>query len=255
MTKSHTIRLVFFGLLLALGATRAFSQAVIVAGVTDPGTVIYYVNEVQNTLNTVSNTAAEVQNGIQMIKDEEQALQSLGSGGWQGFLNAFDYETHAIDTYNAALQQLPSLSQIDAVEQLIQTQGYAQAAESAKALANSFNAADSVLHSTDGLIKDTQQRQLSAATLESDAHTAGSPVQLAQLRLQELDLLRGEIADTNMTLQSEKEYEEVQIENQQMATELIQAWAQHYDNGTTTYHNVEPDASTVDKNSPAFQPH
>ena len=88
-----------------------------------------------------------------------------------------------------------------------------------------------------------------------EAQSNTSPVQLAQQQIQGLALLQAECADTNGVLEAQYNYEQVQIENSQMETELYEKWGQHFNDGTTTYQNVEPDASTVDQNSPAFAPH
>ena len=223
-----------------------------VTTILDPAFWAKQTATVANTLKTADQTAQELVYAEKTYKQTLQAMQSLGKGDWQGVLSAMDYETAAVNNYANAVTNLPSLSQITAVRQLAQTEGYQKAALAASNLAASFNAADQTFHSTDYLIQDTKARERAAAEILANA-AAQKPgsIQLAQDRIEQLQLLQGEISDTNMVLGSFQNYLAVQQQNQLLQQQLVDAWVNHVsgaqNNFQSTYVSQEPSVAAENK--------
>jgi len=242
-------------LLFAVAVTAASAQSTVtVTSITDPVFLSNQLQQVQSAIKTATSAVAELQYAQEIYKSELQTLQSLGQGDWQGILDAMAYETQAINTYSDAVQNLPTAAQILGVEKLAQDKGYQEAALQAQNLARSFDAADQALLSTNSLIQDTKYREQEAAKIMANAaqQKPGS-IQLAQDRIEQLQLIQDELSDTNMAIGSFQNYLTVQEQNQKLQQALFDAQADRYQGLTTDpasppviYQRQEPDASSVD---------
>ena len=240
-------RIALFALLTTIPAAVTFAQQAVIVAQSSPEAAAFYIKQAAQAVQTVTNTAQEAKYALQSYQATLQSLKQLGQGNWSSLVSAFDYETEAMNNYNNAVQQLPTLDQINAIRQLTQTQGYQVAAAQAGELARSFNAADETLHSANSLIQDTKYRNQAENSIMNNAMSAATtPVQLAQDDIQSLNLLQGEMTDTNMLLASMQHDVTVQQENQQMQQSLFNSWANRYNNTNTTYVNQAPDWTSYD---------
>jgi len=242
-------------LVFAVSAAALSAQATVtVTSITDPVFLSNQLQQVQSAIKTATSAVAELQYAQEIYQGQLQTLQSLGQGDWQGILDAMGYETQAINTYSSAVQNLPTAAQILGIQRLAQEKGYQQAALQAQNLARSFDAADQALLSTNSLIQDTKYREQEAAKIMTNAaqQKPGS-IQLAQDRIEQLQLIQDELSDTNMALGSFQNYLTVQEQNQKLQQALFDAQADRYQglasdpaSPPVTYQRQEPDASSVD---------
>ena len=197
-------------LLFALSLS-AFAQ-VPTADVIDPQTIVHYIQELQQLANNVQNGIQQLQEADAMVQYQIQALQQLSSGSWQGFVNAWDYETGTLNNSAALASQVPEINDSMDLATFMKT----------------WNAATNVVHSTDYLIKDTQMRQQLWQQQMNNSAASNGPVGQLQAANQALALLGGEVADINMNLGAWKDYfvarEEIQDTSNQQELDIINSY-------------------------------
>jgi conjugal transfer/entry exclusion protein len=191
-----------------------------VTSITDPGTLIYRIQEAQNAAQTIENAIQQLQTADQALQYQIMSLQNLTHGSWQGFVNAWNDETVALNGYIAVVDNMPSLSQITAVADLVQSQGYKNAVSQLQTLQANWANASNVVHTTDNLVKNTANRQQLWSNIQ--ANSSGNQSTLGQLETmnQALGLLGGEIQDLNTNMGSWKDYFVAQVEQQQMQQQI-----------------------------------
>ena len=235
-------------LLVIFGSVVLYSFAqipVTITSNTDPGTLVNYIEQAQRYAQTIQNAIQELQTADQALQYQIQALQQLDSGTWNGFVKAWDMETGAINEYTALVAQLPSLSQIQAVSDLVQTQGYQAALSNMQTLQKNWGLASNIVHTTDTLVQNTAYRQqLWSQTLANSASSQSQgPVAQLQAVNQALALLGGEVADLNVNMGSWKDYFVAQVEQQQMQQKIQQQEADQFIEGNSaknwTYQNED----------------
>ena len=215
---------------------HSFAQIpVTITSNTDPGTLVNYIEQAQRYAQTIQNAIQELQTADQALQYQIQALQQLDSGTWSGFVKAWDMETGAINEYTALVAQLPSLSQIQAVSDLIQTQGYQAALSNMQALQKNWGLATNIVHTTDNLVQNTAYRQqLWSQTLANSSSSQNqSAVGQLQTVNQALALLGGEISDLNVNMGSWKDYFVAQVEQQRMQQQVQQQQADQFIEGNS----------------------
>ncbi len=237
----RTLAIAAFSISFVAGYAQFVTLSQIV-GNSDPGTMAYYVNSLANALQTAQNTVSEVENTTAMLQAQYDALKSLSTGSWDGFVTAFDDETKALQDYSTVIAQLPTLGGPDgfeAINKLVQTAGYQDMAQSSANIATSMTAADRAVDATNTLYKNTIVRgQLWPQLLAQSKSTDSVTSQLQSLN-SAMSLLGGELADLHTTLNAVANYYVTRDQIQQeKAIEDNAAWnkfcAQSFDPDTAT---------------------
>jgi conjugal transfer/entry exclusion protein len=219
-------------LLFSVVGVLSFAQIpVTITSNSDPGTILYYINEGQRYANTIENAIQMLQTADTSLQYQIQALQQLDSGTWQGFVNAWNDETVSINGYTSLVASLPSLSQIQTVADLVNSSDYTAALAGMRTLQTNWGYATNIVHSTDNLVKNTSNRQTLWAQAQAASAYANGPVAELQAVNQELGLIGGEVQDMNLNLQAWKDYFVAQNEQQQMQAKLRQQQADSFVQG------------------------
>ncbi len=225
-----------FLFLLASFVSGAYAQIpVTVSSIVDPGTIAERLADAERFAQTIQNAIQQLQTASQALQYQIQAAQDLGQGGWNGFVKAFDDEEAAISSYTSLVDNMPSLSDIAAVNDLINTQGYQAAKVNLDALNTRWYNADQAVHQTDTLFKNTATRENLWAQIQDQSQNGqnkNSTVSQLQLLDQQLGLLGGEMTDVHATLASYKQYEVALREQQDMARRVQVQQMDNYYTGT-----------------------
>jgi conjugal transfer/entry exclusion protein len=198
-----------------------FAQVpVTVTSITDPGTLVQRINDAQHFAQTIQNAVQQLQTATESLQYQIMALQELEKGSWQGFVNAWNDETVALNGYIQIVDQMPSLSQIQAVADLVQSQGYKAAVSDLRTLQGNWARAGNIVHTTDTLIKNTATRQQLWSQIQSQSSSSQSAIAQLQTMNEALGLVGGEVRDLNMNMGSWKDYFVAQVEQQQMQQKI-----------------------------------
>lgn len=236
-------------LFLNLIAFQSYAQIpVTISSDIDPGTLINRINQAQRFAQTIENAIQELQTADQALQYQIQALQSLDKGTWNGFVKAWNAETGAINNYVALVAQLPSLSDIQAVSDLVQTQGYQAALSNLHTLQTNWGLASNIVHTTDNLVQNTANRQQLWAQTQASSSSNNSVVGQLQTFNQELGLIGGEIQDFNVNMGAWKDYFVAQVEQKQMQRRVEEQEADQFINSDTSanWPQQDPDWWTLD---------
>ena len=209
-------RALFFVAFILISFSAVAQIPVTISSDVDPGTIIDRINQAQRFAQTIENAIQQLQTASESLQYQIQALQQLSTGSWQGFVNAWNDETVALNGYTQILEQMPSLADIQAVSDLIQSQGYKAALSNMQSLMKNWSLASNIVHSTDNLVKNTAYRQELWNDAMSNSANSQSTVGQLQTLNQALGLLGGEVQDLNLNMGSWKDYFVAQVEQQQM---------------------------------------
>lgn len=218
-------RLCLVGLCAVIAAAQAHAQ---LSPLVSPATIlensaaaagesVTLGKDLANTLNTLETAMAavdEAMNTVTIIQNQVQALQSLGQGDWQGFVQAVNYETEAIATVNSAFQQLPQLNGLDSsIASYTQGTDYKTASQALSNLAQNWANFDNVVQQTNGTIQDMKYRAkleqgIMSQSEANNQNGRGSVVTQLQLTTQQLGLLQGTLGDMENTTLSAQIYEQ-----------------------------------------------
>jgi conjugal transfer/entry exclusion protein len=196
----------------------AFAQVpVTISSDIDPGTIADRIAVAQNWASTIQNAITQLQTATSALQYQIEALQQLGQGSWDSFVRAWNDETVALNDYTSFLDNMPSLSQIQAVQQLVATQGFQSAKQSMDQLNNQWGYASNIVHTTDYLFQNTKQRQQEWSQILSESATQNNN-DVAQLQVlnQGLGLLGSEVRDVSMNLGAWKQYFVAQAEQKKL---------------------------------------
>ena len=92
------------------------------------------------------------------------------TGSRQGFVNASNDRLMMPNGYITMFDNLPSLSQITAVADLVQSQGYKNAVGQLQTLQTNWANASNIVHTTDSLVKNTATRQQLWANIQANSN-------------------------------------------------------------------------------------
>lgn len=219
-------RLVLLIVVLAVSAVRAQAQlaplvnpgwaqgpAGAAAGGAESGALTTKLANVVNTLETAISTAQEAVYAFQALQQQAQALKSLSSGNWQGFVSAVNEEAQAMGTIDAAWKALPSLGQLKQISQFVASSSYATANQAVGDLAANWANFNNVVEDTDMTARDFSYRaQLEKQIMaEAQASNGDGSVSLgAQLQLtqESLGVVQGDLSDLETTTLAAQTYEE-----------------------------------------------
>ena len=202
--------------LFVLTSSVAFAQIpTTVTSINDPGTLLSWINDAQRYATTIENAIQQLQLADQTLEYQISAAKQLESGSWQGFVNAWNDESVSVNNFAALMANMPSLSQIQAIQELVDTQGYQAASANMKVFQTNWNNATNIVHTTDTLVKNTQSRERLGAKPRQFPNENGDVRQLQVLN-QQLGLLYGETADVNMNLSAWKQYTVARIEQDKL---------------------------------------
>ena len=204
-----------------------------VTSITDPGTLVQRIEDAMNAAKTIENAIQQLQTADQALQYQIMALQNLSHGSWQGFVNAWNDETVALNGYIAVVDNMPSLSQITAVADLVQSQGYKNAIGHLQTLRRNWANASNIVHTTDNLVKNTATRQQLWSNIQVNSNGNQSTLGQLETMNQALGLLGGEIQDLNINMGSWKDYYVAQIEQQQMQQRIQQQEADGFIEGNS----------------------
>ena len=212
----------------------AFSQIpTTVTSITDPGTLIQRIQDAQNAAQTIENAIRQLQTADQALQYQIVALQNLSHGSWQGFVNAWNDETVALNGYIAVVDHMPSLAQITAVADLVQSQGYKNAVGQLQTLQTNWANASNIVHTTDNLVKNTATRQQLWSNIQANSNGNQSTLGQLETMNQALGLLGGEMQDLNINMGSWKDYYVAQFEQQEMQQKIQQQEADGFIEGNS----------------------
>jgi hypothetical protein len=184
-------RLLFVALLALASCMYLPAQVpVTVTSNTDPGTIAARIQQLQDLASQVQNGIQTLEAADEMVQYQIQSLQQLSSGTWQGFVNAWDYETSALNNFAYLSSQIQPLN----------------AAVDTTTFVKTWTAASGIVHSTDSLVKDTQMREALWKGNLGSSSAANTTVGQLQAVDQGLQLVGGEVEDMNMTLGATKQY-------------------------------------------------
>ena len=224
-------RTIFFVALILISFSAFAQIPVTISSDVDPGTIIDRINQAQRFAQTIENAIQQLQTASESLQYQIQALQQLSTGSWQGFVNAWNDETVALNGYTQILAQMPSLADIQAVSDLIQSQGYKAALSNMQSLMKNWSLASNIVHSTDNLVKNTAYRQQLWNDAMSNSANSQSTVGQLQTLNQALGLLGGEVQDLNLNMGSWKDYFVAQVEQQQMQQRIEDQEASNFMEG------------------------
>ena len=181
---------------------------------TDPGTIAGRIQELEDLAQQIQNGIQTLRAADEMVEYQIQALQQLSQGTWQGFVNAWDYETGALNNFAYLSSQIAPLS--DAVDMAT--------------FMKTWSAATTIVHSTDNLIKNTQMREALWQQTTASAQTSNGLLSQLQAANQALGLLGGEVQDIHMALGAWKQYfvtrQEIEDTEAQQVREVIDGYYQ-----------------------------
>lgn len=194
------------------------ATATVITGITDPNMLLKINQDLIVDAEKIAEDITFVQQLNSTIQYQIKVLQQLSSGSWQGFVDAFNNETLAVNSFNTAV------SNQSVTAQVLGAADAAALAQNTSILTNQMNAACNLVNKTNALISQTPTNVNNMQQGVMAIKSAQGDLQALQALGQVLSGVGSEMAAVHETLYANSQYLTTVVQAQ-AAQEAIDAGA------------------------------
>ena len=194
----------------------------LVAVVSDSLSTLEY--QIQSGINLVN----QLQTASSMVQAQIKTFESLSQGDFDGFVEAFSYQTQVVGQFNNFVDGFGNYTQFEELQNYIDSDSYINFRQQTEDLENLMSDSNQFLLSTNSLVKNTAYRLEKSEDLASLSQYTDSTTGQLQLVNENLALLSQELSDVLIATVAANNVLATQMEIDRLKEESAKKEVKHF---------------------------
>lgn len=193
-------------LFLSLAGTPALAQNSVNVISGPPAAKAYYSSDLVKTATQISKLGKQISQTARMIENQAKAIKNLDDASLREITQAMSYQLSAIRQFNSVMQESTILTNIDQINQMVNSAGFQDFQDMSTALEQNFAQTQRVLQGAQRLTANAKERWDAGQKIRNKALTTqGIPGQM-QLVQDQMRLFTSAVEDVRRVLTATNNY-------------------------------------------------
>jgi len=158
-----------------------------------------WVQDFQNKVALLQNAVKQAQDAALAVQYQVKAVQSLQAGSWDGFVQAYNYQTAVFGQFRQTIDDFGNYND-ENIKAMLQDPNYKTFAQRIKMLDESMRASNGIVQTTNMLVQNTAANMKASGDLVNQSRVVDGVNEQAQIASQQMAILASELADIQQVL-------------------------------------------------------